>query len=142
MGIQFSTFLPEILNASSCHFHASAAAPNKVNSSSLSPHHHHYPTTTITSTIFLHKNPAPPKPRHHFPLYKEFGPLAIDDGFIVVDSSLVRIIEGVSLVFLEVNPEIMEHIEIGNLKGGLIAILNCSTAVQVMASTLPHYHTK
>ncbi|KAL5553260.1 hypothetical protein UlMin_040661 [Ulmus minor] len=74
---------------------------------------------------------------------KEFGPLAVDRGTIVVDnSSAFRMDEGVPLVIPEVNPEAMEGIRVGNGKGALIANPNCSTIICLMAATPLHRHSK
>ena len=59
---------------------------------------------------------------------KEFGPIAVNRGTIVVDnSSALRMDENVSLVIPEVNPEAMEKIKVGMGTGVLIANPNCST---------------
>lgn len=74
---------------------------------------------------------------------KKFGPLAVEDGAIVVDnSSAFRMDDGVPLVVPEVNPETMEHIKIGSGKGALIANPNCSTIICLMAATPLHRHAK
>lgn len=74
---------------------------------------------------------------------KKFGPLAVQDGSIVVDnSSAFRMDDGVPLVVPEVNPEAMEHIKIGSGKGALIANPNCSTIICLMAATPLHRHAK
>lgn len=74
---------------------------------------------------------------------KEFGPLAVERGTIVVDnSSAFRMQEGVPLVVPEVNPEAMEGIKVGRGKGALIANPNCSTIICLMAATPLHRHSK
>lgn len=74
---------------------------------------------------------------------KKFGPLAADNGTIVVDnSSAFRMDEGVPLVIPEVNPEAMDHIKLGTRKGALIANPNCSTIICLMAATPLHRHAK
>lgn len=74
---------------------------------------------------------------------KKFGPLAADNGTIVVDnSSAFRMDEGVPLVIPEVNPEAMRHIKLGKGKGALIANPNCSTIICLMAATPLHRHAK
>lgn len=74
---------------------------------------------------------------------KEFGPLAVDRGTIVVDnSSAFRMHEGVPLVIPEVNPEAMYGIKVGKGKGALIANPNCSTIICLMAATPLHRHSK
>ncbi|EXB32318.1 Aspartate-semialdehyde dehydrogenase [Morus notabilis] len=70
---------------------------------------------------------------------KEFGPLAVDRGAIVVDnSSAFRMQDGVPLVIPEVNPEAMEGIKVGKGKGALIANPNCSTIICLVAATPLH----
>lgn len=74
---------------------------------------------------------------------KQFGPLAVEKGTIVVDnSSAFRMVEDVPLVIPEVNYEAMSHIKLGNGKGGLIANPNCSTIICLMAATPLHRHAK
>ncbi|KAM7484713.1 hypothetical protein LguiA_000722 [Lonicera macranthoides] len=74
---------------------------------------------------------------------KEFGPIAVDCGSIVVDnSSAFRMVEGVPLVIPEVNPEAMSHIGLGSGKGALIANPNCSTIICLMAATPLHKRAK
>lgn len=74
---------------------------------------------------------------------KEFGPIAVDCGSIVVDnSSAFRMVEGVPLVIPEVNPEAMSHIRLGSGKGGLITNPNCSTIICLMAATPLHKRAK
>ncbi|KAF3432101.1 hypothetical protein FNV43_RR26840 [Rhamnella rubrinervis] len=74
---------------------------------------------------------------------KEFGPLAVDRGTIVVDnSSAFRMQDGVPLVVPEVNPEAMDGIKAGKGKGALIANPNCSTIICLMAVTPLHRHSK
>ncbi|EEF29184.1 aspartate semialdehyde dehydrogenase, putative [Ricinus communis] len=74
---------------------------------------------------------------------KEFGPIAVDKGSIVVDnSSAFRMVEGVPLVIPEVNPEAMKEIKFGLKKGALIANPNCSTIICLMAATPLHRHAK
>ncbi|CAA0814715.1 semialdehyde dehydrogenase family protein [Striga hermonthica] len=70
---------------------------------------------------------------------KKFGPLAVDQGAIVVDnSSAFRMDQGVPLVIPEVNPEAMEGIKLRNGKGALVANPNCSTIICLMAATPLH----
>ncbi|KAJ7969080.1 aspartate-semialdehyde dehydrogenase [Quillaja saponaria] len=74
---------------------------------------------------------------------KEFGPIAVDRGTIVVDnSSAFRMDENVPLVIPEVNPEAMENIKLGTGKGSLIANPNCSTIICLMAATPLHRQAK
>ncbi|KAI9074999.1 hypothetical protein K1719_043049 [Acacia pycnantha] len=74
---------------------------------------------------------------------KEFGPIAVDRGTIVVDnSSAFRMDEKVPLVIPEVNPEAMENIKLGMGKGALIANPNCSTIICLMAATPLHRRAK
>ncbi|XP_048319022.2 uncharacterized protein LOC125418739 [Ziziphus jujuba] len=74
---------------------------------------------------------------------KQFGPIAVDRGTIVVDnSSAFRMVDGVPLVIPEVNPEAMDGIKVGNGKGALIANPNCSTIICLMAATPLHRHSK
>lgn len=74
---------------------------------------------------------------------KEFGPIAVERGTIVVDnSSAFRMQDGVPLVVPEVNPEAMEGIKAGKGKGALIANPNCSTIICLMAATPLHRHSK
>lgn len=74
---------------------------------------------------------------------KQFGPLAVEKGAIVVDnSSAFRMVDGVPLVIPEVNPEAMAHIKVGKGKGALIANPNCSTIICLMAATPLHRQAK
>lgn len=74
---------------------------------------------------------------------KEFGPIAVDCGSIVVDnSSAFRMDENVPLVIPEVNPQAMEGIKVGSGKGALIANPNCSTIICLMAATPLHRRAK
>ncbi|KAJ8760496.1 hypothetical protein K2173_015163 [Erythroxylum novogranatense] len=74
---------------------------------------------------------------------KQFGPVAVDKGAIVVDnSSAFRMSEGVPLVIPEVNPEAIEGIKAGIGKGALIANPNCSTIICLVAATPLHRHAK
>ncbi|KAF7808579.1 Aspartate-semialdehyde dehydrogenase [Senna tora] len=74
---------------------------------------------------------------------REFGPIAVDRGTIVVDnSSAFRMDEKVPLVIPEVNPEAMEGIKLGMGKGALIANPNCSTIICLMAATPLHRRAK
>ncbi|KAF8398971.1 hypothetical protein HHK36_014836 [Tetracentron sinense] len=74
---------------------------------------------------------------------KEFGPIAIDHGSVVVDnSSAFRMDENVPLVIPEVNPDAMAHIKLRSGKGALIANPNCSTIICLMAATPLHRHAK
>ncbi|OWM76921.1 hypothetical protein CDL15_Pgr021203 [Punica granatum] len=74
---------------------------------------------------------------------KEFGPIAVEKGGIVVDnSSAFRMDEGVPLVIPEVNPEAVAGIRAGSGKGALIANPNCSTIICLMAATPLHRHAK
>ncbi|KAB1205838.1 Aspartate-semialdehyde dehydrogenase [Morella rubra] len=74
---------------------------------------------------------------------KEFGPIAVEKGTIVVDnSSAFRMDEKVPLVIPEVNPEAMEGIKVGMGKGALIANPNCSTIICLMAATPLHRRAK
>ncbi|KAK4779450.1 hypothetical protein SAY87_015556 [Trapa incisa] len=74
---------------------------------------------------------------------KEFGPIAVGKGSIVVDnSSAFRMDENVPLVIPEVNPEAMSGIKVGKGKGALIANPNCSTIICLMAATPLHQHAK
>ncbi|KDP38126.1 hypothetical protein JCGZ_04769 [Jatropha curcas] len=74
---------------------------------------------------------------------KQFGPVAVEKGAIVVDnSSAFRMSEGIPLVIPEVNPEAMEGIKVGIGKGALIANPNCSTIICLMAATPLHRHAK
>ncbi|KAK7358211.1 hypothetical protein VNO77_00136 [Canavalia gladiata] len=72
---------------------------------------------------------------------REFGPLAVDRGTVVVDnSSAFRMDEKVPLVIPEVNPEAMQNIKLG--KGALIANPNCSTIICLVAATPLHRRAK
>ncbi|XP_061990760.1 uncharacterized protein LOC133709141 [Rosa rugosa] len=74
---------------------------------------------------------------------KEFGPIAVEKGTIVVDnSSAFRMQDDVPLVVPEVNPEAVEGIKAGKGKGALIANPNCSTIICLMAATPLHRHSK
>ena len=76
---------------------------------------------------------------------KEFGPVAVERGSIVVDnSSAFRMVPEVPLVIPEVNPEAMAHIKLKGRsgKGALIANPNCSTIICLMAATPLHRHAK
>lgn len=74
---------------------------------------------------------------------KQFGPIAVEKGAIVVDnSSAFRMVDGVPLVIPEVNPEAMEGIKIGTGKGALIANPNCSTIICLVAATPLHRRAK
>ncbi|XP_021724608.1 uncharacterized protein LOC110691938 [Chenopodium quinoa] len=74
---------------------------------------------------------------------KQFGPLAVEKGTIVVDnSSAFRMVDDVPLVIPEVNPEAMAHIKLGSGKGALIANPNCSTIICLMAATPLHRRAK
>ncbi|XP_004503334.1 uncharacterized protein [Cicer arietinum] len=74
---------------------------------------------------------------------KEFGPIAVERGAIVVDnSSAFRMDENVPLVIPEVNPEAMANIKVGMGKGALIANPNCSTIICLMAATPLHRRAK
>lgn len=74
---------------------------------------------------------------------KEFGPIAVDRGSIVVDnSSAFRMDEKVPLVIPEVNPEAMHNIKLGMGKGALIANPNCSTIICLVAATPLHRRAK
>ncbi|KAJ8479289.1 hypothetical protein OPV22_023016 [Ensete ventricosum] len=76
---------------------------------------------------------------------KEFGPVAVERGSIVVDnSSAFRMVPEVPLVIPEVNPEAMAHIRLKGRsgKGALIANPNCSTIICLMAATPLHRHAK
>ncbi|KAI4313675.1 hypothetical protein L6164_026634 [Bauhinia variegata] len=74
---------------------------------------------------------------------REFGPVAVDKGTIVVDnSSAFRMDEKVPLVIPEVNPEAMENIKLENGKGALIANPNCSTIICLVAATPLHRRAK
>ncbi|KAJ4962031.1 hypothetical protein NE237_021941 [Protea cynaroides] len=74
---------------------------------------------------------------------KQFGPIAVQRGSIVVDnSSAFRMDEKVPLVIPEVNPDAMAHIKLGSGKGALIANPNCSTIICLVAATPLHRHAK
>ncbi|XP_021735305.1 uncharacterized protein LOC110701987 [Chenopodium quinoa] len=74
---------------------------------------------------------------------KQFGPLAVEKGTIVVDnSSAFRMVDDVPLVIPEVNPQAMSHIKLGSGKGALIANPNCSTIICLMAATPLHRRAK
>ncbi|KAE9613877.1 hypothetical protein Lal_00016008 [Lupinus albus] len=74
---------------------------------------------------------------------REFGPIAVERGTIVVDnSSAFRMDEKVPLVIPEVNPEAMADIKVGMGKGALIANPNCSTIICLMAATPLHRRAK
>ncbi|XP_022727012.1 uncharacterized protein LOC111282954 [Durio zibethinus] len=74
---------------------------------------------------------------------KEFGPIAVEKGTIVVDnSSAFRMVDGVPLVIPEVNSEAMDGIKVGMKKGALIANPNCSTIICLMAATPLHRRAK
>ncbi|KAJ8574229.1 hypothetical protein K7X08_026034 [Anisodus acutangulus] len=74
---------------------------------------------------------------------KKFGPIAVNEGTIVVDnSSAFRMDENVPLVIPEVNPEAMKHVKVGTGKGALIANPNCSTIICLMAVTPLHRRAK
>lgn len=74
---------------------------------------------------------------------KQFGPLAIERGSIVVDnSSAFRMDDNVPLVIPEVNPDAMAHIKVGTGKGALISNPNCSTIICLMAVTPLHRSSK
>ncbi|HEX4999436.1 MAG TPA: aspartate-semialdehyde dehydrogenase [Terriglobia bacterium] len=62
---------------------------------------------------------------------KEFAPVAVEAGAVVVDnSSAFRMTAGIPLIVPEVNPQAMEHIEVGvKGKAGIIANPNCSTII-------------
>jgi aspartate-semialdehyde dehydrogenase len=61
---------------------------------------------------------------------KEFAPVAVDAGAIVVDnSSAFRMEEDIPLVVPEINP----HAVVGYKKRGIVANPNCTTAVTIMA---------
>ncbi|CAK9177072.1 unnamed protein product [Ilex paraguariensis] len=70
---------------------------------------------------------------------KKFGPIAVENGAIVVDnSSAFRMDDEIPLVIPEVNPEAMKHIKLKFGKGALIANPNCSTIICLMAATPLH----
>ncbi|KAG9457053.1 hypothetical protein H6P81_001561 [Aristolochia fimbriata] len=70
---------------------------------------------------------------------KQFAPLAMERGSIVVDnSSAFRMDESVPLVIPEVNPEAMSHIRLRSGKGAIVANPNCSTIICLMATTPLH----
>ncbi|KAJ1437857.1 Semialdehyde dehydrogenase, NAD-binding [Sesbania bispinosa] len=74
---------------------------------------------------------------------REFGPIAVDRGTVVVDnSSAFRMDEKVPLVIPEVNPEAMQNIKLGMGKGALIANPNCSTIICLVAATPLHRRAK
>ncbi|KAL0005199.1 hypothetical protein SO802_012760 [Lithocarpus litseifolius] len=74
---------------------------------------------------------------------KQFGPVAVNKGTIVVDnSSAFRMDENVPLVIPEVNPGAMKGIKVGTGKGALIANPNCSTIICLMAATPLHRRAK
>ncbi|XP_068648132.1 uncharacterized protein [Aristolochia californica] len=74
---------------------------------------------------------------------KQFAPLAVERGTIVVDnSSAFRMDDLVPLVIPEVNPEAMVHIKLGSGKGAIIANPNCSTIICLMAATPLHRRAK
>ncbi|XP_021665142.2 uncharacterized protein LOC110653701 isoform X2 [Hevea brasiliensis] len=74
---------------------------------------------------------------------KHFGPVAMEKGAIMVgNSSAFRMNEGIPLVIPEVNSEAMEGIKVGMGKRALIANLNCSTIICLMAATPLHRHAK
>ncbi|XP_054775787.1 uncharacterized protein LOC129284356 isoform X3 [Prosopis cineraria] len=74
---------------------------------------------------------------------REFGPIAVERGTIVVDnSSAFRMDENVPLVIPEVNPEAMDHIKLGMGTGALIANPNCSTIICLVAATPLHRRAK
>eukprot|EP00262_Sarcandra_glabra_P010975 TRINITY_DN26680_c0_g1_i1.p1 TRINITY_DN26680_c0_g1~~TRINITY_DN26680_c0_g1_i1.p1 ORF type:complete len:391 (-),score=46.46 TRINITY_DN26680_c0_g1_i1:210-1355(-) len=74
---------------------------------------------------------------------REFGPIAVSRGSIVVDnSSAFRMDDGVPLVIPEVNPQAMAHVKLGSGKGALIANPNCSTIICLMAVTPLHREAK
>ncbi|KAJ7566360.1 hypothetical protein O6H91_02G099000 [Diphasiastrum complanatum] len=74
---------------------------------------------------------------------KKFGPLAAEQGSIVIDnSSAFRMDDGVPLVIPEVNVDAMAHIKLRNKKGALIANPNCSTIICLMAVTPLHRYAK
>lgn len=74
---------------------------------------------------------------------KQFGPVAVNKGTIVVDnSSAFRMDENVPLVIPEVNPDAMKGIKVGTGKGALIANPNCSTIICLMAATPLHRRAK
>ncbi len=70
---------------------------------------------------------------------KQFGPIAVDAGAVVVDnSSAFRMTPGVPLVVPEVNPQAIAAANIGlglGQKSGIIANPNCSTIIMLMAVT-------
>ncbi|KAL2938841.1 Aspartate-semialdehyde dehydrogenase [Bienertia sinuspersici] len=74
---------------------------------------------------------------------KQFGPLAVEKGTIVVDnSSAFRMVDDVPLIIPEVNYKAMSHIKLGKGKGALIANPNCSTIICLMAATPLHRYAK
>jgi aspartate-semialdehyde dehydrogenase len=76
---------------------------------------------------------------------REFGPIAMEKGAIVVDnSSAFRMDPTVPLVIPEVNPQAMSHITLKgrNGKGAIIANPNCSTIICLMGVTPLHRHAK
>lgn len=79
---------------------------------------------------------------------KQFAPIAVSHGSIVVDnSSAFRMTEGVPLVVPEVNPDAMSHIslQVGSTdrsEGAIIANPNCSTIICLVAVTPLHRRAK
>ncbi|KAD2393461.1 hypothetical protein E3N88_40438 [Mikania micrantha] len=74
---------------------------------------------------------------------KEYGPIAVHSGTVVVDnSSAFRMDAGVPLVIPEVNADAMAHVKLGTGKGALIANPNCSTIICLMAATPLHRRAK
>ncbi|KAJ0565778.1 putative semialdehyde dehydrogenase, NAD-binding, aspartate-semialdehyde dehydrogenase [Helianthus annuus] len=72
---------------------------------------------------------------------KEFGPVAVECGTVVVDnSSAFRMVDGVPLVIPEVNGDAMKDVKLG--KGALVANPNCSTIICLMAATPLHRRAK
>jgi aspartate-semialdehyde dehydrogenase len=68
---------------------------------------------------------------------KKFGPIAADQGAVVVDnSSAFRMDENVPLIVPEVNPEAMAHVKLGT--GAIIANPNCSTIIMLVPVTPLH----
>ncbi|KAL5581698.1 hypothetical protein UlMin_014140 [Ulmus minor] len=74
---------------------------------------------------------------------KEFDPLIVDRGTIIVDNrSAFHMEEGVPLVISEVSSGVMKGTRVRNGKGALITNLNFSTIICLMVATPLHHHSK
>jgi len=72
---------------------------------------------------------------------KKFGPVAVDQGVVVVDnSSAFRMDPNVPLIVPEVNADAMGHIKLGT--GAIVANPNCSTIIMLVPVTPLHQAAK